>query len=192
MYVDGSLVKGPAAFGRLEIPLQPVPPVQLQPKARRVDLAINVGLADGPVASASSSDPAAPASEAIDGRLWFFPEIANGWSPLASDQSSSWYAIDFGHSRTLSSVELYFFSDGESFKAPEAFHLQYQAASGWQDVPLNTGHPEPAVANGETEILFSPLTASKVRVVLSNPAAPARVRLIEVKAFAPAAKSEPR
>ena len=185
VYVDGKLVRGSVALGRLEIPLMPVSPEHVRPRARRIDLAVNVGVADGPIASASSSDPASPAAEAIDGRLWFFPEIANGWSPLARDGASSWYAIDFGHPQTLGSVELYFFSDGASFKVPASFQLQYESASGWRDIPLNTGKPEPPVANGETRLLFSPITTNKIRVILSNPAAPSRVRLIEAEAFAP-------
>ena len=186
VYVDQRLAKGPVALGRMEIPLRPVSPEQLPARARRVDVAVNVGVPEGPVASASSSDPASPASEAIDGRLWFFPEIANGWSPLLADGYSSWYSVDFGHNETLGSVELYFFSDGERFKVPEDFHLQYEAATGWQEIARQDRQPERAVANGETKVTFPPLTTRKIRVVMTNPAAPSRVRLIEVGAFAPA------
>ena len=190
VYVDGKLVKGPVPLGRVEVPLQPASADQLRPKPRRVDLAVNVGFVNGPAAAASSSAPGSPASEAIDGRLWFFPEIANGWSPKPTDGPSSWFAIDFRQPLTLGSIELYFFSDGQSFKVPGAIHLQYESASGWQDVAVNAGQPVRPVANGETKLVFLPLTTNKLRVVIANPAAPARARLVEIEAFAPVANGE--
>ena len=99
-----------------------------------IDLAVNPGVPDGPTASASSSASPTAIAEAIDGRLWFFPENPNGWSPDPSDKSpTSWYSIDFRQSRPIGSVELYFLSDGERFQAPSVFQLEHRTPKGWQD-----------------------------------------------------------
>jgi hypothetical protein len=106
--------------------------------------------------------------------------------PAPSDNSPiSWYAIDFRERRTIGSVELYFFADGEKYKAPSAFRVQYQTPGGWQEIPQQQRAPQQPLANGENTITFLPLSAQKLRIVLTNPASPATFRLVEVRAFAP-------
>jgi hypothetical protein len=107
VFVDGKLAAGAKPLGPLMIRLTPV---RLAPAPKpRVDLAVNVGVPDGPRATASSSESQQGLAEAIDGRMWFFPEIANGWSPAVADSSEkSWYEVDFGAKRTLGEVELSF------------------------------------------------------------------------------------
>jgi hypothetical protein len=116
--------------------------------------------------------------------MWFFPEIANGWSPARSEGSSSWYAVDLGESRTVGCVDLYFFSDGEKNKAPTNLNLQYESSSGWQDVPEQRRSPAQPLANGQTRVTFTPLTTRKIRVVLSNPVPPSVLRMVEFEVFA--------
>jgi hypothetical protein len=183
VFVDGKRVFGPGPLDHVRIPLGPRV-TAVQRAVARVDLAVNPGILHGTVASASSGTPESIA-EAIDGRLWFFPEISNGWSPLPSDGGSSWYGIDFGQEQTIGSVELYFFSDGKGFEVPSKVELQYRTSAGWQDVKGQTSGREGLVANGETRFTFPPLRGQELRVVLSNPMAPAVVRLVEIEAFAP-------
>lgn len=182
VYVDGGLVAGPATLGRMLVKLTPVRPKSV---LHRVDLAVNPGVADGSVASASSTSPAASLEQGIDGRMWFFPEIANGWSPAASDGTTSWYAVDFGEGRRVGSVELYFFADDKKFRAPDSVRVQYESSKAeWQDVPGQRFAPERPLANGETEVMFPAFAMRKMRVVM-HPALGLSLRLIELKAFAP-------
>jgi hypothetical protein len=182
VFVDGKLASGPSPLGRIEIPLHTILG-QVQRSNRRVDLAVDLGFRDGPVASASSVGPGASVNQAVDGRMWFFPEIANGWSPAISDGDVSWYAVDFGQRRILESVEMYFFADGGKYRVPTAIHLQYDTASGWKDLPQQKSIPQEPVGNGETKIIFSPVSVRKIRLLYKNPAAPATMRMIEVEAF---------
>jgi hypothetical protein len=63
-------------------------------------------------------------AEAIDGRLWFFPEILNGWSPAkATGGDTSWYAVDFGQRRKIATIDLYFFDDGQLSGVKYSFRL---------------------------------------------------------------------
>ena len=185
VFVDGKRSSGPGPLARtlIVLPSRSAVPDQT---FRPVDLAVNPGVADGPKATASSTVSPSAIAEAIDGRLWFFPENSNGWSPAPSDQSpTSWYAIHFGQNSTIGSLELYFFSDGQKYQAPSAFQLQYRAPAGWQDIPTQLRSPQQPLANGENRITFPPLHMQDLRIVLTNPPAPASLRLIEVKAFAP-------
>jgi hypothetical protein len=185
VFVDAKRVAGPGPMQRVLIPLAHRAAAPHDPASRRVDLAVNPGVLHGPLATASSAASPHSIAQAIDGRLWFFPEIANGWSPLAaSDGAPSWFAIDLGETHTVASVDLYFFSDGNAFRPPSKATLQYRTSSGWQDVSgqtIATG----LVANGETRVTFPPLQTQELRVVLDGPDAPAVVRLVEIEVFAP-------
>jgi len=186
VFVDGKLASGPSPLKRTLIKLSSKPAGVPRRKNSRVDLAVNVGLPDGPIAAASSTISPEAIAEGIDGRLWFFPENPNGWSPALSGQGAeSWYAIDFRQKRTVGSVELYFFGDGGQYQAPSAFRLQYQTTDGWRDMPAQRRVPEQPLANGENRITFPAVSALGLRFILTNPAAPATFRLIEAEAFAP-------
>jgi hypothetical protein len=185
VFIDGERLYGPGLLARVSIAL-PKRTTSANMTIRRVDLAANPGIAEGPVASASSVAPVSSIAEGIDGRLWFFPSNPNGWSPSeASDRSNSWYSVDFRRSHRIGSVELYFLADGVEYAAPSAYRLQYLTAKGWREVPAQRRTPRIPLANGENEITFPPLTAQRLRVVFTHPVSRANFRLIELKAFAP-------
>jgi len=125
VFVDGERAAGPSPLGRMEVNL-PRPPTRTTHlrKPVPVDLAVNVGLPTFPVASASSTASPESMAEAIDGRLWFFPEILNGWSPAkATGGDTSWYAVDFGQRRKIATIDLYFFDDGQLSGVKYSFRL---------------------------------------------------------------------
>lgn len=186
IFVDGKCVAGPSPLARILVPLSSSARPALRAKSMPVDLAVNPGIPEGPRATASSSTSPTAVAEAIDGRLWFFPENPNGWSPDPSDESgTSWYSIDFRQECTLGSVELYFFSDGKQYQAPSNYRLQYRTPSGWKDISQQQRAPQQPLANGENRIVFPALSTKELRIVFSRVPAPATFRLIEVKAFAP-------
>jgi hypothetical protein len=189
VFVDGKLAAGAKPLGPLMIRLTPV---RLAPAPKpRVDLAVNVGVPDGPRATASSSESQQGLAEAIDGRMWFFPEIANGWSPAVADSSEkSWYEVDFGAKRTLGEVELSFLDEGESFAAPASYRVQVKAAEDWKDVRVRQQAPAQAIAGGVNTVKFAGVSTPGVRVVFTRPKDGARFRLIELKAFAPLEPSQ--
>ncbi len=194
IFVDHRRISGPGPLVPTHVTLPRITRANTlqatQHAAHRIDLAVNPGFPFGPLASASSADAAAPVEQAIDGRMWFFPEMSNGWSPSAADSSAmSWYQIDLREPQTLGSVELYFFADGERYQAPSSFQLQYRSNDGWKNVPMQARAPETPIANGENRISFPPLRAQQLRIIFENPHTPARLRLIEAKAFGPEAQS---
>jgi len=186
VFVDGRRTFGPKPLAPVEIAINSLSKRALKPSAPREDLFANPGLPEMPVASASSSLTPTAISEAIDGRLWFFPEISNGWSPsLSSTEPTSWYSVDLRQSRTVGSIELYFFADGNGYEVPQDVHLQYFGPSSWQDITGQRRSPERLQANGENRIIFPAIVAQKFRLVITNPQSPANFRLIEIKGFSP-------
>jgi len=187
IFVDQQRVSGPSPLAPTQVNLPRVSRAITPPATHtlhRIDLAVNPGFPYGPLSSASSADPAAPAEQAVDGRLWFFPEISNGWSPSAP-AGTSWYQIDLRTPQTIGSVELYFFADGEHYQPPPSFQVQYEINAGWKDIPTQARAPQIPLANGENRISFPPVRTQQLRIVFKNPPTPARLRLIEAKTFAP-------
>ncbi|HEY0777413.1 MAG TPA: hypothetical protein VGD56_05545 [Gemmatirosa sp.] len=176
--VDGARVAAAPTLGRLTARIGQAP---LAPVRRTIDLAMNLVPGQFPVASASVNADATSLHQAIDGRVWFFPEIANGWSTTGSPNATDWYAVDFDRAVVVQAAELSFFVDGIHQAVPDAYQLQVWRDGGWADVPA-AGTYERPVANGITHAAWPRLETTRVRVVVT-PHAGTAVRLVELKVF---------
>jgi hypothetical protein len=186
VYVDGQLRYGPGEPVRLELPLSAKHRLRAHDPQRRFDYAVNVGLAEGPAADASSPGEApSMISQAIDGRMWFFASNPNGWTPDLDGSRTSWYSVDFKQPRTLSSVELYFFADGTNYRAPPAYRIERRMPAGWREIQSQRRVPLQPIGNGENVVTFPAVSTRALRIVFTNPRPPLEFRLIELKAFGP-------
>lgn len=174
--VDGREVARRDRLGRIEIPL---PRVAVPAITRPINRAVQLVRSQFPMGSASSNNDAENVHDAIDGRTWFFPELANGWSS-APAPAKQYYAIDLGQPTDLSRAELAFFADDQRFAVPRAYRLQAWFADRWQDIATPKGSP---VANGITPMRWPAIRTRKVRLLLTQPMGRA-TRLVEFKLFA--------
>jgi hypothetical protein len=174
--VDGRMVAHAVGLGRVTVPLlrKALPPV-----ARPADLAMNLVATDFPTASASINADPVSLHQALDGRVWFFPEMVNGWSTTGASGREQWFAVDFGRTTRVQSAELAFFGDGKAIAAPLAYRLQAWRAGSWQDLPAVAPR---AVENGITRLSWPTTATTKVRIVLRNTPGTA-ARLVEFKVF---------
>ncbi|OHT21432.1 MGH1-like glycoside hydrolase domain-containing protein [Edaphosphingomonas haloaromaticamans] len=175
--VDGREVARRATIGRLAVP---VPRAPAPSYARPVNRAVQLVRGNFPRGEASSNTDPENVHDAIDGRLWFFPELPNGWSsaPAGGEQ---WYAVDLGRPMRLSRAELAFFADGKGFDVPERYRIQAWTGQGWRDLAAPAGRP---VANGVTHVRWPAAAVSKVRLLMRQ--RPGRaVRLVELKLYEP-------
>ncbi|MDP9050363.1 MAG: discoidin domain-containing protein [Acidobacteriota bacterium] len=182
--VDGERASGPAPLQRILVPLKPLAASRL-PSSQGMpeDLVVNLGTADGPQANASSATSPAAIKQAIDGRLWFFSEVANGWTP-ALDQAGneSWWSVTIPQKRRVGSIEIYFLDTG-TFHAPKSYQIQYETDSRWIDVLNPTSFPRTVIGNGRNQINFPPVETDGLRLLLPGSAAGTQLRLIEFEAF---------
>lgn len=171
--VDGREVARRGDLGRLTTPVSRV----ANPVAtREINHAVQLVRGEYPRASASSGTEPENLHDAIDGRLWFYPELPNGWTSQGSARKQ-WYAVDFGKPTALDGVTLGFFDDGKQIAAPEKLLVE-----GWRDGRwLRLGEAVP-VANGETQLSWSRGEFSKLRATMTAVDGKA-VRLAELKAY---------
>ncbi|CAN5249124.1 hypothetical protein BH10PSE12_BH10PSE12_04670 [soil metagenome] len=174
--IDGQEVARRKDMGRLTVPIARKAASAI---ARPIDLAVQLVRGQYPMGSASSNADAENVHDAIDGRLWFFPELPNGWSSAPSP-AEQWYAIDFGKPTRVSRAELAFFDDAIRYAAPDGYGMQVMVDNRWQDVEASA---TPAVSNGVTHVRWAATTTNKVRILLRQHAGRA-TRLAEFKLFA--------
>jgi F5/8 type C domain/Trehalase len=179
LYVDGRRAATSPGLGRLTVSIAQAPPAPIR---RPIDLAASMFETDFPKPTASVNADPASLHQAIDGRVWFFPESSNGWSTAGSADPSSWYAVDFGRPLRLSSAELSFFADDAGFAPPKAYRVQVWRDGAWADVALQTSRAPQPIAGGVNRLSWRPLISSRLRVVFT--ARPgAALRLVELKVF---------
>jgi hypothetical protein len=177
LYADSRLVAHSDGLAPLSTPLVHVPPA---PIVRRANLVMNLVRGAFPKPSASVNADPEQLHQAVDGRVWFFPEIANGWTTTGSRSAEDWFAVSFARATSVSSAELAFGGDANAFAAPSAYRIEVLQNGAWAE-PKATVY-DVAIANGVTRAHWVPTTAGAVRAVLR--AAPGRaVRLVELKVF---------
>jgi hypothetical protein len=175
--VDGQEVARRATLGGLMVPLARATAAVYD---RPINRAVQLVRDQFPKGSASSATDPENVHDAIDGRVWFFPELPNGWSSAASP-ATQWYEIDLGSPRALSRAELAFFDDGKRFATPLAYRLQAMLGDQWRDLP---GRADKPVSNGITHVEWRAVSTDKIRLLLQQ--RPGRAtRLVEIKLFAP-------
>ena len=179
VYVNGRQVLTPSALGRKTIAIsEPTISATLHP----IDLAVNYSKKDFPTPSASINNFTNEVFQAVDGRVWFYPNVRNYWSNAGSRAAADWFSLDFGVEKQFSSTRLYFYGDGTKFKAPVKYTVQYWSSGNWVDVSGSHATPGKPLANGENTITFRPVNTSKLRILFTNPKQ-AAIALVEVKTF---------
>jgi hypothetical protein len=172
--VDGKVAASSPKPARLLVPLENNAPAPAEP---RIDLAMALTPSGFPHANASTNADAASLYPAIDGRVWFFDNVANGWTALGG-QGAQWFAVDFGKDVAAKSAEVAFYADGKTFAAPSSLRLQILKDTKWVDV-ARAAH---VVANGITNLAWPAAPTRQVRIVFSVPRG-RTVRLVELKVF---------
>ncbi len=172
--VDGVVAASSPKLGRITVPLarKALPPVE-----RPIDLAMNLNKTGFPHANASINADVPSLYPSVDGRVWFFPEMANGWS-TEGGTGDQWFSIDFGKAVPAQAAEISFFADGKHFAAPEKYRLQALRNAKWVDV-VRDNHP---LANGVIKVSWQSEPVRQLRLLLRVPRGKA-VRLVEWKVF---------
>jgi len=175
---DGILIGSSLLLERLLIPLPKKANTAIErPIAKSVQMQASI---DFPHGNASSGTGLENVHEAIDGRVWFFPELPNGWTTDANSSADQWYTITFAEPTSVSRAEIAFFSDGVTFDVPARFEVQTQVNGTY--TPIAAFDSDGPLANGITHAVWAVLTTDQVRLAFTQ-ANDRRTRLVEFKLF---------
>lgn len=179
VFVDGKKVSRSQAI-RLTVPIPKMVENTAEPEA--VNIALNIDTSEYPRPSASIHDNVDSLFQAIDGRIWYFPEIKNYWSTRGSMDSSDWYGLTFEKAKKISKVSLYFFADSHEFAAPNEIILEYQQPNQtWQKIELVEPQKPKIIPNTVNHLLFPTISTTSLRCHLVHPEN--QVALVEIEVY---------
>ncbi len=154
-------------------------PTNSERSKKGLDYALNIYRKGYPQPSASVNAVPDSLYQAIDGRVWYFPEISNRWSTEGSTSTSDWYAIDFGKAHELSKVKIYLYSDDKLYAVPEEYKLEYKSGNEW--IPLKEEGVSKLIGNTSSTITFNKVSTTALRITFKHDTKP--VALVELEAY---------
>lgn len=153
-------------------------PIVLHRPMQPVNYALNITHKGYPTPSASiNAVPDSSLYKAVDGRVWYFPEITNRWSTIGSKATSDWYAVDFGQPHNISSVKLYLYADSLTYAVPDAVNIEYQNHGRWLQIKTTPGK---LIGNTVNTIAFNKVSATGIRLIFWHESKQVAVSEIEV------------
>ncbi len=143
--------------------------------------ALNIDTTGFPKASASINADTSM-WQAVDGKIWYFPEILNFWSTKGSKLKSDWYAVEFDKERNVSSVKLYFFGDSTNYFSPDDIAIEYLADKSWMPLKIKLQHPAKTVLNTVNTFSFDSISAKGILVNFKH-SPPKQVAISEIECY---------
>ncbi len=143
-------------------------PMKAIKRDEALNYALNIKKHGFPMPSASVNAVTDTLFQAIDGKIWYFPEISNYWSTRGSTSITDWYALNFGESRNISGINLYLYADEKEFALPDAFTIEYHSNGKWQAISSKKMNPENLIAGTVNEIAFDHITADGIRILFEH------------------------
>lgn len=133
------------------------------------NLAFNAGDEDYPKASASHSDRfgGAPA-RAIDGKIIYQATPMNRWTSYESPADADWLEVDLGEPKEVGRVVLHLYDDRGGVQPPADYAVQVWSGQAWREVQVASRIPEKPTGSMANTVTFSPVTASKLRIVFTH------------------------
>ncbi len=169
VFVDGRKVASRPELGRLTVPIRSLS--STGEIDRPHNFAVNNGGAFYPFVSASSSDPETPAVYAADGNYWYHESPPNRWVTAEWDSTHAWIAVDFGITRPVEAIKLYFLDDGTLVVPPRDYRLEMWRDGTWVVIPRQQREPLVPTGRQANTVTFPAVETSAVRAVLSPRAA---------------------
>ncbi|HTR81071.1 MAG TPA: glycosyl hydrolase family 65 protein [Bacteroidota bacterium] len=180
IFVDGKKVSVKETGSKHEVSIGP--PIVIKPE-KKIDLALNITGRGFPMPTASINSGMDSLYKAIDGRIWYFPEITNRWSTYGSSSVSDWYALDFGGIRDISSARIYFFGDNATFGRPDDYTVEYLDGGQWRRVHETARVPSSPVCNTANSITFDTVATTAIRFTFWNTTKKFAVAVAEIELF---------
>jgi hypothetical protein len=118
-----------------------------------------------------------------DGQYWYYTSTTNRWSTQYSPNKNDWVGINFGTSRPVSSVKIYFVEDSIT-QVPVNYQLEYWNGKSWLVIPIQQKSFLNALPNMTNTIRFPELEISKIRVQVT-PQLDKAVAISELEAWGP-------
>lgn len=166
---------------RADLPNTPAQGVERRPRA---NYAVNNDGAYYPRVSASFSNAETPLAKLCDGNYWYHESPPNRWTCAGSPNETDWVEINFGTTRTLDAIKLYFLDDGARILPPENVSLGTRHDEKWIPIAIDN-QPETPTGRRANVYSFAPIHTSRIRASFKH-RPESRTGLTEFEAWGPA------
>ena len=150
-----------------------------------MNFAVNNTGATYPQVTASYSFRNDPAGEAINGKYFYTHVPTDRWSTWTSTDPQHTFSVDFGQNRTIHTVKLYPYDDGDGVHTPTSYTIQYWNGTAWTAVTETSRTPATPTSNRANVVEFTQVSTSRIRAVLNHSGRIA-VGMTEFEAWGPA------
>jgi hypothetical protein len=161
-----------------------LPAATPKPAKRKTNYAVNNETNEFPKVTASWNPAKFPVAKVNDGNYWYHISPPNRWTCAGSTNQTDWCIIDFGVSRTIDTVKLYFLDDGENVIPPSSFELEAWNSKIWAPIPNQTRSPQKPTGHRANVITFPERKIQQLRAGFGH-AAIGRTGLTEFEAWGP-------
>jgi len=180
VFVDGRRVVEPGPLQKTTVPLPPAVTTEVD---SRPNLAVNLTERGFPEVTASYTHGNDLPGKAVDGRTWYFPEMANCWSCVESTQPTDWLQIDFGRPQEIGEVRLSFLGDGAGVGAPRSYEIQRWDGRDWVAISGQVRTPANPTGNCTNIVRFTQVTTRMVRIVVTHKEPGSATAVTEVEVY---------
>jgi hypothetical protein len=173
--VDGDRVVSSPELGPLQVALPADDSATVDTKAiasadalTKVNFAVNNDGDYFPQITTSHTGGNSSPMKLIDGNYWYHLHPPNRWTAGGSTQSSDWIELDFGKSRRLHMLKLYFLQDDRDILPPQSYVVEHWSHDAWHPLPDEVRTPASPTGRRANVVQFAETEVSKLRIVLQH------------------------
>ena len=124
-----------------------------------------------PARSRLYTAPGTSVGRLVDGNYWYHRDPPNRWTCEGSPNAKDWVEIDFGISRPIGYIALYFLDDGKTIIPPKSYDLEFWDGSKWAAIPGQVRQPSRPVGRRVNRIFIgkgNPIRTTKIRAIFTH------------------------
>ena len=138
-----------------------------------------------PQATASNTSIYDDPARAVNGKYYYTQTPSDRWTSYGTAASEDTFTVNFDQDRTIHTVKLYLYDEGNAVLVPSSYKIQYWNGTAWVDVTETSRSPASPTSGRANTVEFTQVSTSQVRAVLTrdngNP-----VGMTEFEAWGPA------
>jgi len=92
----------------------------------------------------------------------------NRWTSYESPDDADWLEVDFGEPKEVGRAVLHLYDDRGGVQPPADYAVQVWSGQAWREVQVASRIPEKPTGSMANTVTFSPVTASKVRIIFTH------------------------
>jgi len=189
LFVDGEILATTKQLEKLtaRLPARKSAPTANVEATTPVNYAVNNDGDYYPQVSVSHTGPQSSPAKLVDGNYWYHRHPPNRWTAAGSNNAEDWIVVDFGASRRIDTVKLYFLDDGtednrDEIVCPTSYEVEAWRNEKWLPIDGQTRSPAVPTARRANQVRFPEIAIEKLRVVVRH-AAGKTSGLTEVEAW---------